>query len=41
VRLFDTERIKTMSASQTLLELAGTAYPPARLRDACLVLIDM
>ena len=30
-----------MSASQTLLELAGAAYAPARLRDACLVLIDM
>src|SRR5262245_1572504 len=32
---------KTMSASQTLLELAGAAYAPARLPDACLVLIDM
>src|SRR5215470_11580898 len=30
-----------MTASQTLLELAGAAYPPAKLRDACLVLIDM
>jgi nicotinamidase-related amidase len=30
-----------MTASQTLLELAGAAYSPARLRDACLVLIDM
>jgi nicotinamidase-related amidase len=30
-----------MSASQTLLELSGATYPPARLRDACLILIDM
>lgn len=30
-----------MSASQTLLDLAGAAYAPASLRDACLVLIDM
>jgi nicotinamidase-related amidase len=30
-----------MTTSQTLLELAGAAYTPAKLRDACLVLIDM
>jgi len=30
-----------MSASHTLLELSGATYPPAKLRDACLLLIDM
>jgi nicotinamidase-related amidase len=30
-----------MPASQTLLELTGAAYAPARLRDACLILVDM
>jgi len=30
-----------MTTSKTLLELAGAAYAPARLRDAGLILIDM
>src|SRR5438445_11873726 len=38
---FPTERLPDMTAPKTLLELAGADLRPPRLRDACLVLIDL
>jgi hypothetical protein len=38
---FPTERFPDMTAAKTLLELAGADLGLPRLRDACLVLIDL